>query len=402
MVKCIHILLVCLLATAWGSILKVEQFYLGDNIDFRRTAFSLSFDSIAVGGGFVSANAGYEVQTHASKSFGIAEFEQDYLSLQAGYARTIGKFAFSFFAQTRDILAEGFSDYLAAGGQISALMESASSGWRFTPEIALNYGPAEDNPVSKALAIRRFSLRADMGMGVRSWEWHLIYSQSWYGRVDREAYEQFLDTPDFLPIVQQTAFGKDPEQAIEANNLMHTGVFAFGPPVRKLPWLYLGLSATYSHMNKDFYFPLKTKIDTLSRVPKVYHDSTEYAHFPYTTPQNEFQTHIILAASFSTQKRRLPVSEGTLKASIPVFSRCSQYAYGQSAPGMITSFEKWEYTAKGLGPLTIELWLKKRFGSICTVGIKGEYFAKPYLPYRFWGEDCYWYGSSEVFFARSF
>lgn len=134
----------------------------------------------------------------------------------------------------------------------------------------------------------------------------------------------------------------------------------------------------------------------------VYSDQTEYAHFPYATPQKELNTHFILAGSFAAHTKRMLVSEGSVKLSVPLFSHSTQFVYYQDNYGSLTSFKKASYIANGLGPMTIEVSIKKHIGDAHTAVVRSLYFAKPYAAYTYWGKNCYRYGDVSLSLSRHF
>ncbi len=386
-----------------GMMLKLEHYYLGDNIDFRYNTYTISADNISIGFGTLNTQLQYSMQEHTSTSFGIASFLREYLGLKTSYSMSLGKVGATIHAGIHDILDPKSFDLsnISTGAKLRTSMGLNNSGLSLSSEISVDYGVARDNPVSTALAIPKLTTKADVGVGLKSWQYHAFFSHSWYGSVNGGKCVSYLDHSVFFNSVRVHALMEDTADGISTNSSISAGFYAFGPPLQSLPWLYTGMSFNFSNYKKDFYYPLRTEMQK-GRVAAVYEDKTEYAHFPYATASSQICANVIVAATYRTDIGKMPISKTDLKLSVPVFSNSRQPVYYQEEYGSLISFKKGMYSQKGLGPLSAELSVGKDIGKAFTVEAKGVYFAKPYAPYTYWGKDCYRYFSSRLAITSRF
>ncbi|MFH0919167.1 MAG: hypothetical protein V1913_02300 [Fibrobacterota bacterium] len=376
--------LVLLLAALAGSItLTTSGEYLFDNTVFSRRIASLSVQGLTLPLGTLGCEASYGHSELNQDINGLRKFDDTFMSGTLKY-RYHGR----SFSTGADVSAgswmPGDDGRFFVSGSLPFEWKLPWSGLRLLTQLALREGVANDNPALTRIGSGKRTLKADAGLGIRGWELHAAYQEEEYSSIRRNEYQPLLaDTAFFQafydilnPVLK---FIKTPTDPVPSNEISQISVYGFGPVGSMF---YMGGSYIYRNALNDFYLPVADLED--SRIVNAF--------FPYITPSREKVVFLITAFAQQWQSSGAYLNNVFVKLDFPIYSTGSYRGYYQANPkNLLAGYQGFFYDYKGLGTLTLETELGKKLGREWGISLRHKWTSRPYIAYRYFGNDAYQY-----------
>ncbi len=369
--------------------------YLFDNTYFHATDVEAKLKNFKAGLGLISASVDYQESKISHSISGFAPIADKRISAGCSYFLTIGAFeATPTYQQVW--YPTGKSGRMRFSGSLPlSFTLPAAPAVRWSPHVRFDYGVTAENPFAQYIGVTKRSIGADVAAQVAQWEFHCDYQNDQYKSVDRKDLNTILNDTlffkTFFDVVNPLRnFIDDATNPLPENTLHNFSFYTFGPIT---PVLYGGLSIAYRTTQENFYLPLAET------------DSGEilYGYAPYTTPQDEWSAHCILAFEKKWASNEALINNLFSKITMPLVSGGTYRGYYQSVPkNILAGFGDFYYFYNGLAPLTFTASMAKNLWWNTSLGVEYKIYSQPYSAYSFFGKNSYTYHTIDMSITKKF
>jgi hypothetical protein len=357
--------------------------YLGDNIGYIKSSYTGNLSMIPSPEKKVTVGVDYSHGRLKQQFSGFNTFTDDALTFSAGFNNKGKNILAGITVDYGMSLVGDMRRFVAFDVPCSFTMPGITPVTVLST-IQFRRGYADDSPMAQRIGVDKTDFSADVGIGIKGWEWHVSYQYAWYDAIKREDYEPLLSDTAFFHVFYDVlnpalSFISAQTDPIKANQQKKISAFFFGPVTS---WMYMGATYRYRDAMNDTYIPLANNSA----------GNVIYTYFPYRAPHKEWGISGIVALSKSIDNARSPLNTFTFKVEVPIVSGGEYRGYYQIDPNMLLAgFEEFYYSCNGLKDMTISASVGKSVSKTFSVGIDYTWFSRPYAPYHFFGRDSYQY-----------